>query len=99
MENPSVVSASLPNVGFDMGWSLALGLDTAATRISQNNDSGCENGSGEIVPLEQFDYSNQKMGCILRESMESVEFQGFSVSSIACLYSLHECLVHKCRQN
>ena len=78
--NQSVLPVSVPNVGFDLAWVLALGLDIAIERVAQYNDSGCEDVPGEIVPLEEFNYSNEKMGCILKESMGSVEFEGLSVS-------------------
>ena len=72
----------MPNIGFDLAWALALGLNKTVERIAQLNDSGCENLSGDIVPLEDFDYSNEKMGCILKQSMRNVQFDGVSVCSL-----------------
>lgn len=86
INNASVPPISLPNVGFDLAWSLAVGLDNAVERVAEGNDTGCEDIPGDIVALEDFDYSNQKMGCILRESIGSAQFEGLSVSHyILCL--------------
>ena len=35
---------------------------------------------GDLVPLEQFDYGNKKLGCLLQESMDEVFFLGVTVS-------------------
>ena len=61
-------------------WSLAIGLDNAVKRIATGNDSGCENLPGDLVPLEEFDYSNEKVGCILRQGFAEVNFYGLTVS-------------------
>ena len=68
-------------------WSLAIGLDNAVKRIAMGNDSGCEELPGDLVPLEQFDYTNEKVGCILRQGFTEVNFLGITVScpvSLAC---------------
>ena len=61
-------------------WSLAIGLDNAVKRIAVKNDSGCEGLPGDLVPLEEFDYTNEKVGCILRQGFAEVNFYGFTVS-------------------
>ena len=78
--NVKIMPASVPNIGFDLVWAMALGLNKTAERVAQLDDSGCEDLSGDIVPLEDFDYSNEKMGCILRQSIGSIKFDGLSVS-------------------
>ena len=78
--NIKIMPASVPNIGFDLVWAMALGLNKTAERVAQLDDSGCEDLSGDIVPLEDFDYSNEKMGCILRQSIGSITFDGLSVS-------------------
>ena len=65
---------------------MALGLDRAIDKIAQNNDSGCENLVGDIVPLEEFNYTNEKLGCILQESLAETQFTGITVSYY---YSCH----------
>ena len=69
-----------PSVFYDLIWSLALGLNETAKRVAEMNETGCEMFSGELVPLESFNYSNQKMGCLLRESIQQVYFDGLSVN-------------------
>ena len=59
---------------------MAIGLDNALKRIAVKNDSGCEESSGDLVPLEQFDYTNEKMGCLLRQGFAEVNFLGITVS-------------------
>lgn len=79
INNASVTPVSVPNIGFDLTWILALGLDNAVERVAMEDDSGCEHVPGEIVPLEEFDYFNEKMGCILKQSFGQVNFEGLSV--------------------
>lgn len=67
-------------VAYDAMWAMALGLHDAAVRASNANDSGCEDQPGGITTLEDFDYFNQKMGCILRRSFEHIHFYGITVS-------------------
>ena len=59
---------------------MAIGLDNAMKRIAVENDSGCEGLPGDLVPLEQFDYTNEKMGCLLRQGFAEVNFFGITVS-------------------
>lgn len=63
---------------------MALGLDRAIDKIAIKNDSGCENLVGDIVPLEEFNYTNQKLGCILQESIAETQFTGITVSYYSC---------------
>ena len=73
---------------FDAMWAMALGLHEAAERVSLNDSTGCDNiHTGEMSPLEDFDYLNDKMGCVLNESFKQVNFVGVTVSgSIIALY-------------
>ena len=64
---------------FDATWAMALGLHIASLRISMNDSSGCEDLPGELVSLEEFDYLNDKMGCVLRNSFQQVNFTGITV--------------------
>ena len=74
---------------FDAMWTIALGLHAASERISANDSSGCEEVPGELVPLERFHYLNDKMGCILHNSFQQVNFQGITViTPSSYLYSL-----------
>ena len=59
---------------------MALGLHNASERVKINDSSGCDHLPGELVPLEHFDYLNDKMGCVLRNSFQHVSFRGITVS-------------------
>ena len=70
-------------------WSLAIGLDNAVKRIAMGNDSGCEGLPGDLVPLEEFDYTNERVGCILRQGFAEVNFLGITVSCYVFPYILN----------
>ena len=48
--------------------------------IARNESGGCGDVEDELVPVEDFNYHNKKMGCLLKESMDKVFFHGVSVS-------------------
>ena len=57
--------------------------------IKTGNDSGCKSESGSLEAWENFTYSNSKMGCILKRTLQQVKFYGVSVR----MQRLHlECL-------
>lgn len=70
----------LSGVAFDGVWAIAVGLDLASQRLSSDNVSGCEDLPGDLLPLDQFDYTNMKLGCIIRQSFSEVNFLGLTVS-------------------
>ena len=74
-------------MAFDSIWTIALGLHNASESVRINDSRGCEDYPGELVPLEEFDYHNDKMGCVLRRSMGNVDFAGITVS-IICVHKL-----------
>ena len=65
---------------YDATWAMALGLHNASEKVKINDSSGCGHLPGKLVPLEQFDYANQMMGCVLRNSIAEVDFTGITVS-------------------
>ncbi len=65
---------------YDAVWAMALGLHNASERVRVQDSSGCEDLPGNLVPLEQFDYLNEKLGCVLRNSFQQVSFRGITVS-------------------
>ena len=67
-------------LSYDAMWAVALGLNHTLTRILANNDTGCEDVPGSTVPLEEMEYNNTKMGCLLRESFLETHFSGVTVS-------------------
>ena len=75
----NLTALGLSGVAFDGVWAIAVALDIASKKILSRNESGCENVPGDLVPLEQFDYTNMKLGCILRQSFSEVNFLGVTV--------------------
>ena len=69
----------LAGTAYDSMWSIALGLDRASKKIASGNDSGCSHLPGDLVPLEKFDYFNEKVGCIMKQSMDEIAFNGITV--------------------
>ena len=69
----------IAGVAYDSMWSIALGLDKASKKIAAGNDTECSDLPGDLVPLEEFDYSNEKLGCILKNSIDEVSFIGVTV--------------------
>ena len=76
---------------FDAMWAIALGLHSASEKVRNNDSAGCEDLPGELLPLEHFEYVNDKMGCVLRKSFQQVSFSGITVSghSIQMSHSPH----------
>ena len=87
-------SLTIFGVAYDAMWAMAVALHDAAIRVSNNDDTGCDDQPGQITPLEDFDYSNQKMGCILKNSFQHVRFSGITVSA-ALFQVLVECITEK----
>ena len=70
-------------LGFDAVWALAIALNKTAVMVQSGNvsETGCEgNTDGDLVPLEQFNYSNGLMGCVIQWNLQNTDFQGTSVS-------------------
>ena len=42
--------------------------------------TGCEHESGSLTPLENFDYSNKKIGCLIQWNIQRTNFSGLTVS-------------------
>ena len=41
----------------------------------------CNHLYGKLVPLDEFNYSNAFMGCVMKENFHKVDFTGVSVCS------------------
>eukprot|EP00731_Ephydatia_muelleri_P020684 Em0013g411a len=65
---------------YDAIWILAVALNRTAIMVNKGNinGTGCENISGSLVPLEQFQYSNEKMGCLIQYNIQMTNFSGVS---------------------
>ena len=73
----------LAGTEFDAIWAMALGLDSASRRVLMNDSIECDHLPGALVHLEDFDYLNEKMGCLLSNSFQKVNFSGITVSQHA----------------
>lgn len=84
-------------LAFDAVWTLTFALKRTIAKIERGIEGGCSEVEGDLVPLEQFDYRNKKLGCLLRESMDETDFLGISVRDDLvwgiCGTSVH---VHTC---
>ena len=75
---PLVISGTV----FDATWAMVARLNHTAERVAKNDSSGCNHFPGRLVPLEHFDYTNKRMGCVMRNSYSEVKFAGITVSSV-----------------
>ena len=70
-------------LGFDAVWALATALNKTAAMVQSGNirETGCEGRTeGDLVPLEQFNYSNGLMGCVIQWNLQNTNLLGTSVS-------------------
>ena len=80
LENGSYTPLDFYGNAYDAMWAIALGLDIADKWSKEiENVSVCDDQQGEYVTLDQFNYTNKKMGCLLRESFQSINFTGITV--------------------
>ena len=73
----------LSGLAYDSVWALALALNRTQDMFLSNSnvtEIGCGGLDGGLVPLEQFNYSNGVMGCVIRWNLEQTNFSGVSVS-------------------
>lgn len=71
---------------YDVLWILALALNSTDAMIKAESNvtmTDCENATGMLVPLENFNYSNELMGCVIRWNIQQTHrFYGLTVSKI-----------------
>ena len=68
---------------YDVLWVLALALNDTVTIIDSGDvsETGCDGVPGSLqVPLEEFDYSNKKLGCLIQWNIQQTDFSGLTVS-------------------
>ena len=83
-------ASSVHSIAFDATWALAEALhhmEHLRKNKSLNfeaiaNFTGCGDSQGELVPLNEFNYSNAFMGCVLKYSLHQTDFLGVSVSDL-----------------
>ena len=66
-------------------WGLALALNSTMSMVNTNNitGTGCESLTGDLVPLEDFNYKNAKTGCLITWNLRRANFSGVSVCTHA----------------
>ena len=69
-----VVDASIR--AYDVIWVVALALNNTLSMVRSGNisETGCENVPGSLVPLEEFNYTNERMGCLIQWNMQQTNF-------------------------
>ena len=78
--------SSLHALAFDAVWTLALVLNcTEEMRLNLTKEQAIHencstNLTGNLVPLNKFNYSNAFMGCVMKHNFYKVTFTGVSVS-------------------
>ena len=67
---------------YDVLWVLALALNNTNSMVNSGdiNGTGCEGVPGSLVPLEEFKYSNSRMGCLIQWNIQQTNFSGLTVS-------------------
>ena len=81
--NQSHSSLLTSSFAYDAVWTLALALNRTQDMFLDNtnvSEIGCGGLDGGLVPLEQFNYSNGVMGCVVRWNLQQTNFSGVSVS-------------------
>ena len=76
-------------MAFDALWSMAQMLNyTEEMRLrdlprNHSDFDECRHLDGSLVPLDEFNYTNAFMGCVMRDNYYKVDFTGVSVSSVS----------------
>ena len=74
--------ATVFGLAFDAMWTIAQVLNyTEQMRLNDTNQTfeSCRELPGELVPLNEFNYSNAFMGCVIKYNFYKVNFTGVSV--------------------
>ena len=63
---------------YDVMWVLAIALNNTIAMVGSGDisETGCSNVSGSLVSLEHFDYSNEKMACLIQWNLQQTNFSG-----------------------
>ena len=66
---------------YDALWALAFALHQTMTMVNSGDidGTGCQNAFGTLVPLQEFTYSNEKMGCLIQWNLQWTNFSGLTV--------------------
>lgn len=61
---------------FDAIYSLAFALDKVQRAVCEGNDLGCD--ISRFIPLEEYNYTDGRVTCMLNNSLDGTNFQGVS---------------------
>ena len=76
---------------YDALWLFALALNNTDAMVKSGSDiseTGCEGVSGSLVPLEEFRYTNGRMGCLIQWNIQQTNFFGLTVSGEILVFVL-----------
>ena len=82
---------SIINGAYDVLWALAFALNRTMTMVESGDINGtdCQEAHGSLVPLHEFTYENEMMGCLIKWSLHQTNFSGVTVcntlSQLNCL--------------
>ena len=82
---------------YDAVWALALALNKTEEMMDTLNETeilertGCDDTTGALVPLTEFEYSNALMGCVIRWNIQETKFLGVSVGNSAIYIHCTQC--------
>ena len=80
LNTSSYEATTVSAIAFDAVWALAEALNkTEEMRKYNQSISNCTDSEGDLVPLDQFNYSNGLMGCVLKHNLHQTDFLGVSV--------------------
>ena len=77
---------------YDALWLFALALNDTDAMVKSGDicGTGCEGITGSLVPLEEFTYTNGRMGCVIQWNIWQTNFFGLTVSEQSlCACSLY----------
>ena len=69
---------------YDVIWVLAVALNKTISMIDRDSnitETGCQGSSGHLIPLENFTYTNEMMGCLIQWNLQNTTFSGLTVGS------------------
>ena len=66
---------------YDALWALAFALNQTMTMVESGDISGtgCQGARGSLVPLHEFTYRNEMMGCLIQWNLQRTNFTGLTV--------------------
>ena len=72
---------------YDALWALAFALNETMTMVNSGDihGTGCQNASGSLVPLHEFTYGNELMGCLIQWNLQWTNFSGLTVCLIVVI--------------